>query len=94
MEKSVQTAQCHPLRETVISESPLPVTVKPAAKPSMDPMAKLRADVQKILDERKAPRSAPKTVPKSRILSMSNAAPEAEPVKDYHDILSMLLAKK
>jgi hypothetical protein len=92
-EQLAQTPQPHPLRETVIGDSQM-ATPRPmiVAKPKEeDPAAKLRADVEKILSERK---KAPKAVPKSRILGMSAAVAEPEPVKDYADILTMLLAKK
>lgn len=90
-ELHAQTTHCHPLRETVIGNSHhcLPITVKP--KPvAEDPMDKIRAEVHKMLAEK--PKD--KSVPRSRILGLASAVPEPEPVKDYADILTMLLAKK
>ena len=86
-----QTTHTHPLRETVIGDShhSLPVSVKPKPK-AADPMDKMRAEVEKML----AAKPKSKSVPRSRILGLAAAVPESEPVKDYADILQMLLAKK
>lgn len=90
------TPQNHPARETVIvsPDSALPVQVhkKHVAVPAEDPMLKMQQELAKMLSEHQ---KAKKEVPKSRILSMSqsNAAPSSD-LKEYSDVLAMLLGKK
>lgn len=90
----------HPARETVIvsDKSALPVLIKkhePKVKPA-DETEAMKAHVLKVLAERekeKARKAA--NVPKSRILSMNqSSAPSSDLLKEYQDVLAMLLAKK
>lgn len=93
------TAINHPDRESVIvsEPSPLPVLVKkhePPAKISSK-SEEVKEQVLKLLAERekeKARKAA--AVPKSRILSMNNANPTPDTLKEYQDVLALLLAKK
>lgn len=88
--------QNHPARETIIvnPESALPVKVAKKAPevPKEDPMEKMRQEVARMMMEKS---KAKKEVPRSRILSMSHpqAVPAAD-LKEYADVLAMLLGKK
>lgn len=89
------TAQNHPNRESVIQESheALPVIVKPKLAKNgnvPDYTDKLRAEVEKALE---ASHKKNKQVPKNKLITMANAQPEPEPLKEYQDILKMLLKK-
>ena len=93
------TPQNHPAREVIIvsPESALPVKVLPKKLelPKEDPMAKMQAELARMLVESK---KVKKEVPRSRILSMahSTAQPsEFKPdLKEYSDVLAMLRGKK
>jgi len=90
------TPQNHPARETIIvnPESALPVKVAKKAPevPKEDPIEKMKSEVAKMMAEQY---KAKKEVPRSRILSLSGstAAPAAD-LKEYADVLAMLLGKK
>lgn len=92
-ECGAQSTHCHPLRPTAISESkdhhhhPLPVKVLPKKEPSSD-LEKMKMELISVM---KAEEKKHRQVPKSRILSMSQGAPE--PIRDYADVLAMLLKK-
>ena len=92
-EHKCQTTEHHPLRSSPISESkdhrhhPLPVKIAPKKDSSSD-LEKMKME---ILFAMKAEEKKNRQVPKSKILSMSQAAPE--PPKDYADVLAMLLKK-
>lgn len=94
-EQLAPTPQNHPARETIIvsPESALPVQVhkKLVAVPE-DPMAKMQEQLAKMMAEHT---KAKKEVPKSRILSLSqpSVAPQSD-IKEYSDVLAMLLGKK
>ena len=89
--------QVHPAREIVISsEHALPVIVKKRelsiAKPLIDPLDEMKKEVARALAEKQ---KAKKEVPRSRVLSMAHSAPTPEPLmKEYADVLAMLLGKK
>ena len=96
-EHSAPPIQTHPARDLEIKNPEsggLPVKVhtihKAPAKPKDEPL-----DIQKEIEKFMAKQpQAKKSVPKSRILGMANAVAEPEPLKDYADVLAMLLGKK
>lgn len=91
-EMSCQTTHCHPLRETPISEAPMKHHLLPVkVVPKKDEVSDLEKMKMEILFAMKAEEKKNRQVPKSKILSMSQAAPE--PPKDYADVLAMLLKK-
>lgn len=101
-EAMAPTTHTHPARETVIlsPDSHRPAShpynfvwpkshAKAPVAPVDDELSRIRKEVEKMMA---AQASLKRSVPKSRILGMANAAPE--PVRDYTDVLAMLLAKK
>jgi cell envelope opacity-associated protein A len=99
-EALAQTAQPHPARPTAISSSDallpthrLPVKVAPKVKIEQPP-SDLEAMKMEILKAMRAVEKTPRSVPKSKLIGMAAASAKEEPVRDYNDILAMLLAKK
>lgn len=90
-----QTVQSHPSRPTAIlsPDSPLHFGRIPAVvvkKPEISDLDKMKEEILKAMQ---SVEKKPRAVPKSKLIGMAMNAPE-EPVKDYGDILAMLLAKK
>ena len=89
--------QVHPTREIVISsDQALPVIIKKKEhvipKPLIDPLDEMKREVARALAEKA---KAKREVPRSRVLSMAHSAPTPEPLmKEYADVLAMLLGKK
>ena len=99
-ELSAQTAQSHPLRPTSITSEhsvqgsgwALPVRVITVAKKEeVSDLDRMKADLIKMMSsiEKK-----PKKVSKSKLIGMAMDTATEEPLKDYTDVLAMLLAKK
>lgn len=89
--------QVHPARELEIKNPEsggLPIRVHHVHKAPVKPKDEV-LDIQKEIEKFMAKQpQAKKSVPRSRILGMSNASAEPEPMKDYADVLAMLLGKK
>ena len=95
-----QTPQPHPLRPTAIAspDAPihlgrLPVSVAPKPKKE-EPLPDLEKMKMELLSAMRAVEKKPRSVPKSKLIGMANASATEDPVRDYNDILAMLLGKK
>ena len=100
-EVHAQTAQSHPARPTSVSSPDahlhpwaIPVRVAPAPPPKVEPASDLEAMKAELLKAMRAVDKKPKVVPKNKLIGMANSSATEEHVRDYNDILSMLLAKK
>ena len=88
----------HPLREEPLKPlGKLPVARVPAPpkkESAPSELDKMKAELAKMLAASEKPKV--KAVPKSRLIRMSSSVEEspAASLKDYSDVLSMLLAKK
>ena len=98
-EAHCQTTHAHPLRPTPLTPDapshhlPLPVKMMPTPKKE-EPMSDLEVMKKELLKAMREAEKKPRAVPKSKLIGMANASATEEPVRDYNDILAMLLAKK
>jgi len=98
-ETLAQTAQSHPARPSAVlsPESPLHlgriplITVPKLVAPPLSDLDKMKNE---LLMAMRALDKKPKSVPKSKLIGLGMGSSSEEPVRDYNDILAMLLSKK
>jgi len=99
-ESHAQTPQPHPARETpIVSEDkpvfPWLVPVKKAPEPKkVEPASDLEHMKKELLKAMREAEKKPRAVPKTKLIGMANATAQEESVRDYNDILAMLMGKK
>jgi len=85
----------HPLRDEPLKPiGSLPVKKAVPSKKSHVPSEtdKMKEELARMMAA--APKPKAKAVPKSKLIRMSVEDPAPEPMKDYMDVLTMLLSKK